>query len=295
MTRILKYIRILVPFSLILAIASCTEIIDIELDSTYIRLVVYGEVTTDSVHHQVQLSTSSDYFFNKPAPSVSDAKVELEFDDLLITLEEHDTIPGLYITPYAFRGVMGTTYELHINQVDIDGDGTSESYHAKSTMPGGIQLDSIDLLYLKLPFASGYQVLMYALDPPSREWHSYKMWKNSDLLTDTLIKYSVQSDDFYNGIYIFGLPVGFLSDENPREAVQAGDTVTFELNNIERDYYDFVIDAQLEIMGNNPLFSGPSANVSSNIDNGGQGVFTAYSIQRVSYILAPEPNEKPPL
>ena len=67
-----------------------------------------------------------------------------------------------------------------------------------------------------------------------------------------------------------------------------GDTVTFELNSIDQNYYNFVVDAQLEIFGNNPLFSGPPANIRSNIKEGGQGVFTAFSIQRISR-LAPPP------
>ncbi len=272
-----------------IGLGSCTEIVDIELDSTYRRLVVYGEITTDSVFHQVELSTSSDYFLNEPAPKVSGARVELTFNEELITLEETDTLPGVYLTPVAFRGIPGITYKLNISQVDIDKDGVDEDYHAESTMPGGLLLDSINLTYFKSPFASGYQVLMYALDPPSREWYNFKLWKNSDLLTDTLIKYSVQPDDFFNGIYIFGLPVGFLSDEDPREALVEGDTVTFELNSIDQNYYNFVVDAQLEIFGNNPLFSGPPANVRSNVQEGGQGIFTAYSIQRISRLAPPPP------
>ena len=75
-------------------------------------------------------------------------------------------------------------------------------------------------------------------------------------------------------------------DEDPREALMPGDTVTLELNSIDLDYYNFIVDAQLEIMGNNPLFSGPAANVRSNIDNQGKGIFTAYPVQRVSAILS---------
>lgn len=277
--------KILALASLIAGLASCTELIDIELDTTYRRLVAYGEVTTDSLHHQVRLSYSSDYFYNQPAPPVSEALVELEFDGQQIRMQESDTLPGLYQTREAFRGIIGTEYRLYISQVDVDEDGLAENYQAQSTMPGAMILDSISLLYFSSPFGSGYQVLMYAFDPPEREWYNYKLWRNGDMLTDTLIKYSVQPDDFFNDSYTSGLPVGFLSDDDPREAVKAGDTITFELNSITQDYYNFVVDAQLEIMGNNPLFSGPPANVRSNIREGGVGMFTAYSIQRVSTIV----------
>ena len=82
--------------------------------------------------------------------------------------------------------------------------------------------------------------------------------------------------------------MGFLSDDDPEEAVQPGDTITFELQSITQNYYNFVVDAQLEIAGNNPLFSGPSSNVRSNIDNDGKGIFTASSIQRVSVVIPGE-------
>ncbi len=286
MSRIQTYYRSGLLIVVLFIASSCTERIDIELGSTFQRLVVHGTVTTDSVRHQVILSVSSDYFANKPSPRISKAVVELSFDDMTLLLSEHDTIPGLYETPYAFRGVEGTTYKLDISQVDADQDGQYETYHATSTMPGGTVLYSIELRYIATPIFPGYQVAMYAIHlPEQRDWFGFKLWKNGFLLTDTLAKYSVMSDDLFDDGYFPGFPAGFLSDEDPRQAVHPGDTVTLELNCIEQEYYNFVIDAQLEIMGNNPLFSGPSANVSTNIDNGALGIFAAYSIQRASSIL----------
>jgi hypothetical protein len=275
---------------LFLGLMGCTEIIEIELDSTYQRLVVFGTVSEDSVQHQVALSLSSDYFSNAPSPKVSGAIVELGTAGELIALEEVDTLPGIYLTPEAFRGVRGQHYELRISQVDVDGDGEQEMYVAGSTMPSIAQLDSIRISYFESPFFSGYQVFMYAFDPPERNWYSFKLWRNGELLTDTLSKFNIQSDDFFNGTYIFGLPVGFLSDDDPREASGPGDTITFELNAIDEPYYEFIFDAQLEIAGNNPLFSGPPANIRSNIENGGQGIFAAYAVQRVSVVI---PEEEP--
>lgn len=269
-----------------LGFGACTERIDIELDSTFKRLIVMGTVSTDSLRHTVQLSRSSDYFANEPSPRVSGAMVELAYENKTLVLKENDTIAGLYLTESAFRGVPGTKYHLSISQVDIDEDGIPETYQASSVMPSAPMLDSISLIYFEAPFVSGYQVLMYADDPATRDWYSFKFWKNQDLLTDTLSKYSVQPDDFFNGSYISGLPVGFYSDDDPREVLNEGDTVTFELNSIEKAFYDFVIDGQLEIIGNIPLFSGPSANVRSNIDNGAKGIFTAYAVKRASLVFS---------
>jgi hypothetical protein len=265
---------------------TCTEKIDIDLDSTYVRLVVDGVVTTDSAKHYVLLSLTSDYFSNKPSPKVQNAVVELSFENETLQLIESETIPGRYETPYAFRGVIGTTYDLDIRQLDVNQDGQEEIYHASSTMLGGSELEKIEIKYYPTPVVNGYTVFMYLYHQPEiRDWFGYTLKKNSDLLTDTLYKYSVLSDEIFDSGYFPGLPVGFLSDDDPREAVHPGDTITFELNCIEESYYNFVSDAQLEIAGNFPLFSGPPSNIVSNIDNGALGIFAAYSIQRFSVIM----------
>jgi len=270
---------------LAVGLGSCTEIIDIELDSTYQRLVVFGTVTDDSLQHQVQLSLSSDYFSNAPPPPVSGAVVQLESGDRVFTMFENDTVPGLYSSGEAFRGKIGEAYRLIVSDLDADGNGEPEEYHAESTIPSGARVDSIKVTYFQSPFFSGYQIFLYAFDPPERNWYNFKIWKNGELLTSRLSDYFIQTDDFYNGTYIYGLPVGFLADDDPEEMALPGDTVTLELNVIDQAYYQFISEAQLEIAGNNPLFSGPSANISSNLDGDAKGIFAAYSIQRVSRII----------
>lgn len=282
------YQRIVLFLLGIWLIASCTERIDIELDSTYTRLVVQGAVTSDSVRHRVLLTTTSDYFSNQPSPQVSGAVVEISFDNQTYTLAENAFIPGLYETPVAFRGVVGTTYELHIRQVDVDEDGLFEDYHAESTMAGGAELESIALRYFSTPIVDGYQVLMWARHlPEQRDWFGFRIRKNGILLTDSLSAYTTFSDDLFDDGYLPGFPVGFLSDDDPRQKVNPGDTVVFELESIDQAYYNFVNDAQLEMIGNVPLFSGPPANIRTNISNGGMGIFAAYSVLRAATILEP--------
>lgn len=266
--------------------SACTEAIDIELDTTYNRLVVEGAVTTDSMKHYVILSITSDYFSHSHSPRVRDAFVELSFGNESMQLVENTEIPGLYETPTAFRGVIGTTYDLKISQVDVDQDGVEELYNASSTMAGGSELHYIELKYYPSSFASGYAVFMYANHPTDqRDWFGFKLSKNGVLLTSSLSEYSVMSDDIFDDGYFPGLPVGFLSDDETEQEVFPGDTVTFELHCIEEAYYNFVVEAQTEIAGYYPLFSGPPSNVISNISNGALGIFAAYSVQR-SYAIA---------
>lgn len=280
------YRPVLILLSAVIIATACTEPIDIELDSTYQRLVVEGYVNTDSIKHHVILSVTSDYFSNETSPRLSGAFVELSFEGESMQLIENDTVPGLYEAPSAFRGEIGITYDLDISQLDINQDGVEDRYHASSTMPGGTELDYIELKYYPTAVASGYAVFMYAFHPPEqRDWFGFRLFKNGVPLSNSLEEYSVLSDDIFDDGYLPGLPVGYLSDDETEQAVYPGDTILFELNCIEEAYFNFVSGAQLEIIGYNPLFSGPSANVASNLSDGAFGIFAAYSIQR-TFVVA---------
>jgi len=276
-----KILTTIIAIVMIFSLA-CTERIEINLDTTYTRLVVYGEITTENKQQVIMLSSTSDYFYNQPAPAVSEAVVEVGFDSVIIRFEEDNNIPGTYISETTFQGIPGKTYSLNITGVDINQDGLEEVYQANTLMPDEGHVDSVRIAYFNSPFASGYQIFMYARDSPEREWYNYKIYKNGVLLNDTLIKYTVQSDEFFNGQYIYGLPVGFLNDDNPVESAIPGDTIIFELNSITREFYEFIVSAQSEIYGSNPLFGGPPSNVATNLENGALGIFTATALYTIS-------------
>ena len=54
--------------------------------------------------------------------------------------------------------------------------------------------------------------------------------------------------------------------------------VTVEMHSISRKYYDFLVAIALETEFNGDLFSGPPANIPSNISNGGLGFFIASAV-----------------
>ncbi len=281
----LKFPASLLLFALLSFMVACTEIIDIDLDSTYTRLVVYGTITTDSIQHEVELTATTDYFFSEAPPPVENATVIVSFANSAVTLEASTERPGIYFFPQPIKGVPGTQYDLLIEDVDVDQDGISETYSASTTMPGIAPPDSVSVQQFITPFFSGYQVAIWSPDPPGVNFYNFKLWRNDELLNQRISDYTVQPDDLFQDNYIPGLPIGFLNDDEEDEAVFPGDTVTLEVNSITREYYDFITEAQNEIFGNNPLFSGPPANVSSNIGNDAVGIFTAYSIERVSKII----------
>ena len=269
---------------ILIASFSCTERIQLELDSSYTRLVVYGEITDMPGVHQVRLTTTSDYFYNKEIPFVSDAIVEISDGEVNHLLTEKGN--GIYETSEDFTGVPGKTYQLNISDVDINQDGEKEFYRASSYMPELGKMDSISLKYTTNSFFSGWEIQVWAWDrPEKRDYYVFKAYLNGRLVTDTLTELVVQNDDLFNGNYTYGITSQFLIDSNADERALPGDTVVFEINGINQEYYNFLVEAQNESFGNNPLFSGPPANITTNLSNDAIGFFTAYSVKQARKIV----------
>jgi hypothetical protein len=262
----------------------CTERIEIKVDSSYTRLVVEGYISTDTMQHSVKLSRSGDYFYNKPSLPVSGAIVSLSDGDSTVLLSESHKYPGIYLTDPGFYGVSGKTYTIRISQVDVDENGVFEEYYASSELKPVNPIDSIQLGQLEGNDYNIYQILVFAWDPPVKNFYAFKVLKNGVLITDSLGEIIVQDDVFFNGNYTNGMPFQFLDQNEEDEIIVPGDTITFEINGITEEYYNFMMEAQSEIFYKTPLFSGPPANISSNISNNAIGFFTAYSVERCSVI-----------
>jgi hypothetical protein len=262
---------------LILAViaVSCTEKIDIELDETYTRLVVYGAITTDPGPHYIDLSATTSYYYNEAPPAVTGATLEIsDGEGNSVSLTE--TSPGRYATPGLFVALPGRTYTLDINlQEEINGH---KYYTATSPVYPIDAIDSIGLVFQPDWGDSGfYEVTCFYQDPPTKDYYMFNILKNGRLLTDTISSIFVSSDEFYNGGYTSGIGVGYLDQSKEDETVNAGDTITFQGCKITEDYYNFVVALQQETGFSTPLFSGPPANVKGNVSNGAVGFFTAYS------------------
>jgi hypothetical protein len=275
-----------IAYLLLLSVLSqCTERIEVEVDSSFTRLAVEGYISTDTTQHKVRLTRSGDYFYNQPAQPVSDATVSISNGDSVVILSESNEYPGLYLTDPDYYGLAGKTYTLAVTGVDIDEDGVSEEYSASSELRSVNSIDSIQLEKLNGPDFTIYQVLLYALDPPVKNFYAFKVYRNGYLITDSLHEMLVQDDVFFNGNYTFGIPVQFLNQSEKDEIILPSDTITLEINGITDKYYNFILEAQSEIFYQTPLFSGPPANISSNISNGALGFFAAYSVTRSSVVF----------
>ena len=260
-----------------LAVASCTERFEVELDESYTRLVVDGQITDDgSTRHSVTLSKTTSYFYNQPPPPVTNASVTVTDDEGVVsTLSEEE--PGVYFLPDGFMAEIGRRYTLDI-LLDEEIDG-KKRYTATSGTP-----NINDTVYIGLEYQpdwgdEGYVIVTcYYWDTPEANWYMFNIYKNDTLLTDTLTNKQVVDDRFYNGSFTNGIGVGYLNQSKKREKVRPGDVITFQACSITEEYANFIWAVQEEVGFSTPLFSGPPANVNGNVSGGAVGYFASYPV-----------------
>jgi hypothetical protein len=281
--QMINYKTYFLSLSLLLSLLwGCTEKIDLKLENSNTRLVVEGAISTDTLSHQVRLTTTSSYFYDRPAPVVSGAL--LKISDGIDTWPLTESIPGLYQTSPDVFGLPNHTYTLQIVLKEpINGHS---AYSASSQLRPIVKADSIRLKYHPDWGKHGfYEVQCYVLDPPSIDFYMFDLYRNNTLITDTIDKKTVVDDQLFNGNYTNGIGVGFLNQGRSDQRLTPGDLVTLQVSGITADYFKFIQAVQTEVAGQNPLFSGPPANIPGNVNNGAIGFFAACSITRASAVV----------
>lgn len=271
---------------LVVILTSCTEIIPMEFTTDFERLVVDATIMDKDTMQYVKLSKINIDNEKEIVSPIVNAIVVVNDGTKDIVFEDINNI-GLYIAPKGFLGESGNHYTLNISQTGVKGIDGSDSYTASAVMGNYLPMDSATYEYLNLSHMGrvGYNLKCWAWDPPERNYYLFKAWKNGVFLTDTLYELEQTDDEIFNGIYINGVNCQFLNDWKTDEYVNNGDTLTLEVDNIDKAYFDYVISAQTEYYGSNPMFGGPPANVTTNISNGAVGIFRVYSVSTSSVIV----------
>ncbi|RLD45691.1 MAG: hypothetical protein DRI89_00420 [Bacteroidetes bacterium] len=250
---------------------SCTERIDIELEQEYTRLAVEGYITPGgSTFQYIHLTTTAGYFSNEAPPLVSGATVTVEDGTNIFLFDEDKNYPGYYLAPFNFEGAIEKTYQLKIDLAEeIAGE---KHFEASETMPSlSADIDSTRAVYI--PERGRWAIEFYGYDPPGPNFYMFNGLRNGTLLTDTVWKMTVTDDKLFDGNYVYGAYVMVLDSSE----LKPSDQFTLVTSSITEEYYIFIIELQTEISMNIPLFSGPPANVSTNLNKGAVGYFAAFS------------------
>jgi hypothetical protein len=263
---------------------ACTEIIEIELDDTLTRLVIDGGVTSEKGHHLVRLSRSVSYFYNQEPPPVEGASLSITDGTQSFRMIEMDKTPGVYVTREKIAAVPGKTYLISVELREPVNNASS--YKATAHMPSTLfRLDSIQMEYN--PTFDFWLVKVYAFDPPSRDFYRFDTFLNGINGNDTTSRTIATPDRFFNGKNTNGFAIAFFEGD----ILNAGDTITTIMSALHEDYYNFYSELTEEAGSKNPLFSGPPANIRSNLREGGLGYFSARIVKKTS-LLVPDLRKK---
>ena len=274
-----------------LALSSCTAPIHINTRDSEPVIVIYGLITDVNQYHVIRVTCSSPYFDKKTNEIVSDADVIVKSSDgdEYRFLVEKD---GYYVSERKFAGKAGCTYYLTVS-VDFDSDGVIDKYEAEMTIPPAIPVDSVDIKPINIMGYRHFALNYYMQEPPETDNYYLCIFYINDSLTNNKISEFLFTDDrMYNGEYIDGATMTYFEDitdeknltgpraeEENNYMVRPGDELRVQLLNIEKGYYNFVVECVSEKYGENPFFGGPPSNISTNISNGAVGYFTGYCVQ----------------
>jgi hypothetical protein len=258
---------------------------DITTDNAAPRLVITGCITTEAMPHIISISQTVGYFGNEEVKTYSDAIVKI--NDVRL----HSLGSGQYATAASFVGTPGQTYALDV-ELDYDGNGIPEHYTAETTVPAMHVLDSVSLqLAISTTTDPVWAIFVHFQDQPGPNTYGAHLYINDMQYTSKIQRYYVNvfgettAEGQYINFPVFSIRRELNWDEDEKIHLYTGDNITFELNELNTVYYDFLRAAKREISGGNPLFAGPPANVPGNISGGALGVFGAYTISRKSVIL----------
>jgi hypothetical protein len=270
-------IIVLVLFS---GLNSCQKVINLDLNSPSPQLVVEANISDRPGPYFVRLSKTVNFDEITNIPTVPGATVEISDSssgkrETLIELKD-----GIYMTS-SLSGLPGHRYKLTIKT-----DG--QDYESVSEMPfpaGSLKLDIKREVDNEDSFGGNsgnptfrYRV-NYEINDPAEYTNYYRFviyHKNREIRSRRVF-----DDQFHNGKII-------ADDFILRDTINfdPGDTVRIELQNIDRNTFDFFRTLREGASGLSFLSASPS-NPISNISNNGLGYFSAYS-QNNGYLIIPQ-------
>jgi hypothetical protein len=266
-------------------IVSCQEDIEIKLPSNgNQRIVVEGRITNEFKEHPIRISQSGNYFSTDTIEPALINNVQLVENGTgkIYSVNKSDTSANWYFTD-ALKGKVGETYSLKFTY-------KSQDFEAKSLLDTVATMDSISyeyqyIAYYKVGF---YMLKMSAFEPePAGNIYMFNVYINDTLYNDQLRLTSFQDDAFFNGQYVENIDITYL----PQEEIKCDtNKIKIEMLSISKEEFDFNNAFLSETQGNGSIFSGPPADVPSNVINlsggdNGLGHFGASSVASIEMFL----------
>lgn len=268
-TRISKFV--LSSLFTVLLLSSCKEKLDLDIPDESPRLVVEGEVTTETDSSFVRLTLSSNYYAAVSLPVVNNAAVSVNG-----VAFSFNATKGAYVPPAGYVGKRDSSYAL---QIDYNG----ATYKAETKIEPLFRIDSLFQTWKKAEgfLKEGYSISYAAFDerPPIK----YTFFKSGYF--DTITQrdsFSRARTLFDNSLTPVAVPYVF---EIPFTRFNSGDVYIAIFRSIDRAMFDFIQTLNQQNSGAPGPFQVPPANLPTNISNGGLGYFAGYDVKRFRYTV----------
>ena len=255
-------------------LVSCEKVITIDLHQANPRVVVEGIVSDRAQPASVTLTKTGNYF--EPSlvfPPVTHALAVIA-DDAGHSDTLSETAPGSYLGSMLMQGIPGRTYTLRV-------DAEGSEYTAVSSMPKRVPIDSIYALPRLSRGEIGFDVYVMFRDPPEPgNFYRINVRASSQIPSDSIDgrRYRLYSDKLTNG--------NMMTERlRTRTAVHTGDTITVELQSIDRATYDFFNTLRDVLSSDRSPTSLSPANPNTNLNGGALGYFAAWSTDTRSIVL----------
>lgn len=283
----MKHIAKLIIITLIMGLASCTDVVDVEVQSGPERLVVEAsldwEKGTTGNEQSIQLRKSTPFFNSGTEQTVVGASVVVTNDTSGERFEFEDQNDGEYRTTN-FSPVLGQSYSLRI---EYDG----EVYTAQETMTPVSEITNVFQDREDGFDTETLEVHVVFTDPPE-EGNNYlfRFQREGDLLP-TL---EVTDDEFVNGNEVDWWYE--IEEEDDIAPFAPGDVVAIEMLGISRAYYDYV-GILIDQLGGVGLFEAVPVTVRGNCinetnpENFAFGFFRLSEVVRTSYTFLEDGQE----
>ena len=276
-----NYIKI-TALSLMGLLASCTDVVDVEVQQGPTRLVIQAsldwEKGTTGNEQLVKLSTSTEFFDTTNNTAVTGASVSITNDTSGAEFIFTDQNNGEYTTT-EFVPVLNQSYTLNVVH-----DG--ENYTAQETL-----MPVTDITDLYQDREDGFddeelELHVEFTDPANEEnYYFFKFQREGDLLPE----FEVGDDEFVNGNEIdWWYELEEDEETDKIDVLKPGDVVAIEMYGISEAYYDYM-DILIDQIGGVDIFSATPVAVKGNCinltnpDNYAHGYFRLTEVNRTSY------------
>lgn len=274
-----SFIKIILYSIIALAMASCQDVVQIDVPEQPPLFVLNGRITDQEPVH-VTLSTSAPYFSQQQTPRIREAKVLLFEDGQLMGELLPDSLPGLYTGPYL--GTVGKFYHLEVVLEDNNPDFEPGTYITTPERLNRIfEIDSTFLVFQepRPPFPGGFLPAVTFTEPAGRgDVYRLLRWRNDTLFTNIFFTFD---DEFADGLTIGAPPLPPFTLAGP---MNPNDTFYFEVASITPEYDRYLTILLDQTFRSAGIFAPPPAPIIGNVmgTNGeiALGYFAASAIRK---------------